>query len=57
MSEWVKLGQTEYNKEAICSMSLTEFKKIFSKKLGVNTDNFYYKITGKKKKSKKSASE
>jgi len=49
---WIKLGKHQFNVEAIKLMSITEFKKQF-KYLGDNAEGYYYKITGKKKSTKK----
>ena len=49
---WIKIGKTEYNQEAIKSLSLSQFKKA-NKHLGSNAEVIYYKITGKKAPKKK----
>jgi len=50
---WVTIGKTTYNKDAICEMSISEFKKRYNNVLGANCESTYYKVTGKKKPSKK----
>ena len=50
---WKKVGKHEFNVEAVKSMTLSQFSKQFQKSLGDNCDVIYYKITGKKKSSKK----
>ena len=53
---WVKIGNTEFNKEAVKEMSLAKFKKVFSH-LCDNAENVYYKVSGKKKPKKKQEEE
>ncbi len=51
--ELVTIGKTTYNKDAICEMSISEFKKRYKGVLGERCESTYYKVTGKKKPSKK----
>lgn len=51
--EWVKIDKHEFNIEAVKSMSLSEFKKLYSNVLSDKVEVIYYKISGKKKSSKK----
>jgi len=55
--ELVTIGKTTYNKDAICEMSISEFKKRYKSVLGENVESTYYKVTGKKKPKKKKDSE
>jgi len=55
--ELVTIGKTTYNKDAICEMSISEFKKRYNSILGANCESTYYKVTGKKKPKKKKDSE
>ena len=55
--ELVTIGKTTYNKDAICEMRISEFKKRYNKTLGANCESTYYKVTGKKKPKKKKDSE
>lgn len=50
---WIRIGKTEYNKEAVKSQSLSQFKKA-NKHLGESAEIIYYKVTGKKPSKKKS---
>ncbi len=53
---WKKIGQHEFNVEAIKSMSENQFKKTYFQKLGENCSKIYFEITGKKKPKKKKES-
>lgn len=50
---FIKIGRHEFNVEAVKSMSVSQFKKQFANLLGDNSESCYYRITGKKKPSKK----
>lgn len=57
MSKFVKVGNQEFNVDAIKRRSLREFKKAYGKKFGDYTEEIYYRITGKKKTKKSEEAE
>lgn len=42
-------GKTQFNVDAVKSLTLSGFKKLYQKQFGDKTENLYYEITGFKK--------
>ena len=55
----MQYGKTQFNVDAVKSLTVTAFVKMYKKQFGDKTENLYYKITGfkPKVKSKKKSSE
>ena len=45
-------GKTQFDVEAVKSLTATAFVKMYKKQFGDETENLYYKITGTKPKEK-----
>ena len=49
----MKIGNIQFEKEAVSKMTVSNFVKIYKDRLKQDTENIYYLVTGKDKPTKK----